>query len=501
MRCTFTRKATRILSLGILAIGGGQVHALELDWSGQFRSEFSYVHNYNMDSNETGDATRAAGGGYYIPGGGTDDAALTTLFLRLRPKLIVNDNIAFKSEWNLGDPVFGFFGNSFPYTPDQRAYDSTFSRGAVITAQRFWGEFQTDLGVVQVGRAPLHWGLGAVWNSGENVWDHYGSTGDVLRLVAKFGSWNVSPAFVTYSMGNTLGGSCTVTGGVCTTSVKYGGLTDYSIAAQYENADDDFQIGLNFILRVGESADYSVPQGVGNIKTTNWDLYARKKLGRFTFGAEVPVISGPLGATTYQTLAVIGEASLKETDNLETTLRAGYVPGQDSSATGTIGTYKAFYVHPSYQVGQILFHYNLANFASVQTQNNATVSSSSLRSPYDASITNAIYISAQQTWNLEKWTLTGGLLYAQALQTATTGQFFWNSWTRGLSTATAVKNQGSSLGFEGDLGATYQWDDMFQFKVGLGLFLPGSYYAFSNTATDNPVVPIFAGTVGIGINF
>src|SRR4051812_39971401 len=83
------------------------VHALELDWSGQFWSEFNFVHNYAMDPSDQGaslDPVRNAAGGYYIPGGGYQDASFQSLFLRLRPKLVVNDNIYIKSEWWVGDP-------------------------------------------------------------------------------------------------------------------------------------------------------------------------------------------------------------------------------------------------------------------------------------------------------------------------------------------------------------------------------------------------------------
>ena len=100
---------------GILSIGNAS--ALELDWSGQFWSEYNFIHNYAMDSSPQGiseDATRSSAGGYYVPGGGSADASFQSLFLRLRPKIVVNDNIYIKSEFWLGDPIFGMIGNAFP---------------------------------------------------------------------------------------------------------------------------------------------------------------------------------------------------------------------------------------------------------------------------------------------------------------------------------------------------------------------------------------------------
>src|SRR5947199_26293 len=130
------------IAFGLLI--SGIANAVELDWSGEFRSEAHWLTNYSMDTTPTGltrDATRDLKGGYYIPGGGQNIASFQDLFLRLKPKLVVNDNIYIKSEFWLGDPVYGLFGSASPYAIDQRQFYSSQSRGSVISAQRFWGEF------------------------------------------------------------------------------------------------------------------------------------------------------------------------------------------------------------------------------------------------------------------------------------------------------------------------------------------------------------------------
>src|SRR5690242_15601339 len=94
--------------LGLIQVQLRSASALELDWSGQFWAEYNLIHNYAMDTSDQGasyDPVRAAAGGYYTPGAGNQDATFQSLFLRLRPKLVVNDNIYIKSEWWLGDPV------------------------------------------------------------------------------------------------------------------------------------------------------------------------------------------------------------------------------------------------------------------------------------------------------------------------------------------------------------------------------------------------------------
>jgi hypothetical protein len=178
--------------LGAAAAAPSIAQALDLDWSGQFRSEANFVLNYGLGGDK--DAV-SVGEGYTIPGGGSQDASFQSLFLKLRPKVIVNDTISIKSEWWAGDPVYGFFGSAAPYSLDQKQFYSNQSRGGLLTAQRYYAEFLSDIGTVVVGRAPLHWGLGLVWNSQpENLWDRYPTTGDSIRLVSKFGAFTVIPS-------------------------------------------------------------------------------------------------------------------------------------------------------------------------------------------------------------------------------------------------------------------------------------------------------------------
>ena len=210
-----------LILIAVPAFWATSARALELDWSGQFRAEMHLLKNYTLDSSDSGSQvdtgrTKTAGGlptGYYIPGGGSNNATFETLFLRLQPKMIVNDNIVIKSEFWAGSPTFGLFGDAYPYTTDQRQFYSTQSRGAYFTAQRLWGEFTTDFGIVTVGRAPLNWGLGLFWSAGDGLWDRYESTADQIRLTSKFGSFTFSPGVAIYSTGNAVGGSCSFTGG------------------------------------------------------------------------------------------------------------------------------------------------------------------------------------------------------------------------------------------------------------------------------------------------
>lgn len=513
---------TLLLGVGLLlVIGGGQAaQALDLDWSGQFRAESHTIFNYTMDGSDATrvpDAARVAAGGYVIPAGGAHRADFQTLFLRLRPKLVVNDNIFIKSEWWAGSPVFGFFGGAAPYSNDQRQFNSNFSRGSWISAQRLWAELQTDVGTIKLGRAPLHWGLGVVWNSGDGLSDRYMSTGDVIGLTARFGSFTVAPSVIKYTMGNAVGGNCTVSGANCTaTTVGGSSVSDYSFILKYENADDDYEIGLNFIRRLSEHAQDPTfgYLGIGNVADTTqlparsvfntWDIYLKKKLGPVTVAAEMPITQGEVGEMQYRSFAIAGELNWKLGDSWDLGMKMGRAPGQPNINPGArADQLKAFYFHPNYHLGMILFNYQLANFSQLNSLNNGASSESNLKSPFFNPVVNAQYLTLGGSYRAnDRWKLSAGYLFAQAPESATTGKPFFNTWNKKYYNNTAAVEQGKSLGHEFDLNATYNWDDALSLGFDGGLFLPGSYFEFSNVAgSPNKTSAVVAFAIKAGVSF
>ena len=488
--------------------------ALELDWSGQFRTGTHWIRNYALDSDagRVRDTTKESAGGYYIPGGGASNASFQTLFMRLRPTVVVNDNIYVKSDWWLGDPVFGFFGNAAPYTPDQRQFYSSQSRSSIISAQRFWGEFLSDVGTVQVGRVPLHWGLGLTWNSGEGVWDRYASTGDAIRLLSKFGSFSFSASIIKYSMGNTIAGACVSTPIGCSTIAGGGGLSDYSLLIKYENPDEDFEGGVNFIKRLAgagqdPNAGFMGPGLVGSTQASagmnynTWDLYGRKKFGKFSVAGEVPIVTGELAGLSYKTYAIALETAYRFSDRWEVSSKLGRAPGQPNAANNQVDKFKSYFFNPNYQIGLIMFNYQLANFAGPHTVNNPITSQSTLLSPFDNPITNANYFSLHGGFSTDKWNFHSTFVMAKAVESAINGSAFFNSWRRRFYPNVSQKDQDSFLGWELDLGTTFKWDDFFLLALDGGIFFPGGFYKFSNVGTDNPTSSVIAGVAQIGVTF
>ncbi len=511
---TNTRFFTLALFLLVLATLAPAAFAMELDWSGQFRSEFNMVRNYTLDSSGAAyDPTRDAAGGYYIAGNGRKSAEFNSLFVRLKPKMVVNDNVYIKSEFWLGDPVFGAFGTGFPYQSSQKYYNTTFTRPAEVSAARFWGEFLTDFGTLEVGRAPLHYGLGVVWNSGDGAWDRYQSTGDVVRLVSKFGSFSFIPSFISYSTGNSVSGSIDCTSGTTATgrcnpgNGLFSGASEFSLQIKYENPDEKMEAGLNFMRRLGgqdqdsSAATTGVNGGVAPYNYNIWDIYGRKSIGAFSFGLEAPIVTGSLSGLNYSAFAFATELRYEFSPSWAMDARAGHAPGQPNFS-GTMSDFKAFSFHPSYQLGMVMFHYQLANFYGPNNRNNPNVTQGQLLSPYDNPITNANYLALSGTYTTDKWKFNLGLVYAKATDAAVAGSNFYNQWSH--NTALANGDQSTSLGLETDLGITFQYDETFQFRVNTGFWFPGDFYKFSNVAgspNGNATSTVWATTAGVGVSF
>jgi hypothetical protein len=519
-------------------------YGLQLQWEGQFWFDHHWLNNYQLDRgrpSSDADPTLYNAGGPYVPGTGEKNTMWYSAFLRLKPQVIVNDSIFLKSEFHVGSPIYGFMGRDFPTSGgEQYNFTGSQKQGAAISAMRFWATVVSDFGTVELGRAPIHWGMGAIWNSGDQLFDRYQSSGDMVRLITKFGNLYVTPALSKVSVGNSVSGALDTS--MSPSSVPSlanprpgnDDVTDYHLAIRYDNTEEDFDFGLMWTRRVGNAAQGSIltsPSTTTGSKKINYnllDFYARKKLGRFGFGVEVPFYTGSIGGIDgsatdfdYRAVAVVLEGSYTS-DRWDILLKGGHVPGQPSvNINGTDpntgqpnafvdggAKYKPVYLHQNYGVGLIMFHYNLYGLAANNPDN---LSAGQVRSPYDNPIVNANYLSLSPTFKIDKWSIKGTALAAWASQTAPNNpgndpKKFYNHQRRQFFTTQAGNGaQQSFMGWEADLGFAFKWDDNLVFDWTTGLFFPGAYYKFANRPApfhENSLSSfMFASQARLGITF
>ena len=153
-----------------------------------------------------------------------------------------------------------------------------------------------------------------------------------------------------------------------------------------------------------------------------WDIYGKKKVGKFSIAGEVPIVSGNIGGATYNTYAIAAEAGYKFSDAIETGIKVGHAPGQPDSTTGVTDAFHSFTFHPNYRLALIMFNYQFANFAGPNTSNSPSAAGSQLLSPYDNPITNANYLNWSGAFHTDKWDFHTVWTFARANETAAVNQ-------------------------------------------------------------------------------
>lgn len=476
MRIFARTSRAAFLMTGVVSALAPSANALDLDWHGQFRAETHTIFGY-----ANAPQSALAPTGYSIPSNGESPASFQNLFLRLRPKAIVNDNITVHSDLWLGAPDTGIFG----INGQTSRVNQSRAGQANLSAQTLFAEFASDFGTVRVGRVPLHYGLGLVWNSNPNGWDRLPSNGDAVSMVTKLGSFKFMPAFVKYQHSNPNGAG----------QVGNAGNSDYVLSLSYTNDDEQMDAGIMFMRRIaGQNANVTNPFSVGGASTSGfaynlWDIYGRKKLGILTLKAELPVVSGTYAGNPYTSVAGVVQAEADLGDHWKLKLNAGSANGQGNGPQTSLGT---FTFHPDYRPALILFNYNLRNI----TQNAGTNGS-----PFNAGISNARFLALSADLTAGKFNHMFKGMYAMADQAADGVNQFFNTFT-GAYEAGGGSPQSTDLGFEVDYQLGYQWDESIRFGVDVGLFLPGKFFEYAgNSAAQNVNKTVFASNLNMMVRF
>ncbi len=471
----------------------GTAQAMDLDWHGQFRAETNWLWGYSHGVALTNPTN--VDQGYTIPYNGSSPASFQNLFLRLDPRVIVNDNATIYTDIWVGTPDQGFFGSDLT---SQGKFHNTSTGRATISMNEFYAELATDFGTLKIGRAPLHWGLGLVWNNTHALFDRLPSTGDIIGLTTKLGAFKLMPAMVKYRLGSNLGG--TYSSATNSTSEGWSGAADYTLGLAYENPDEQLDAGLLFMRRIsGANANVVNPlSGVASNSATAgygynlWDFYLKKKASIFTVAVEVPLVSGQVQGVNYSSVAAAVDARAQLNDHW--TIKAGFgqADGQDNiSSTQSPSKMSSFYFHPDYRPGLIMFNFNRRNFSNGS-------------SAYNDPITNARFFSLGIDYGTGKWSYTLQGITASAMYTASgiLGTAYHNTLDGTFhATGAGATAQRPGMGVEVDYLMGYQWDEAIRLGMQMGLLFPGKFYEFSNSSVVNKQKVVFATVMNMSVKF
>ncbi len=465
-----------------------QAFALPIDWHGVLGFDTTIVDGYRKVESTVDNSGAAGSQEVSLPTGGTQNANWQNYVFRLMPNIVVNDSASIKAEFSNGYGRGGFIGNDS--TQSQKAgasnqlYPFNFSDGGdALTVNQLYAELYSDTATYVIGRHSQHFGLGAVVNSGEDIWDRFFYLRDGLTIKVKLGNFKIEPYWTRVATGNSLS--------------KGTRIKDYGVSLIYDSVERDLAFGILYNKKqtTANSTDYtsdvtgtSQTLANGDVKLT--DIYIKKSFGNFDIGLEVPILSGEMGnlfgsgVTKYKANAYILESHYKTSGSWSFSFLAGMVSGDD----GTDNSYDAMYLNPNYQVANLLFRYNMQ-----------AVGNSSTYSIYDSYINNATYIKLGSTYQSEKWKWDIAGIWAKADQTAQAGTTSYNHLTN--KTFSANYSQKDDLGLEIDTGFEYKWNSEVTVGANVGYLFTGDYFAYTNTATENAVDNSYVLQLRTSINF
>lgn len=467
-----------------------QANAIPFDWNGVVGYDTVMIQDYRRTDTH---GNYAANGGQTInePSGNPDDAKFQSYTLKLRPSIIVNDSASIFAELTTGYAKGGYFGGKSKQDANSTSnfgnalYNYSTINNDTISLTRLYTELYSDTATYVVGRMPMHWGLGAVFNEGKGATTRHASIEDGIMAKFVIGSFNISPFWTKINS----------TGSVSSQS----DMTAFGAELLYDNTEQDMSFGVLLSKRKIEADNTTVSANVENTGSLNLaasavtivDLFFEKSFGKFKIAAEVPIIEGDFGrlyssnsgTVSYKASAIMAEASYTLSNRWKFGLWAGTIDGHD----GGTGSYKALFLNPNYQIANLMFRYNLDAVADTN------------QSIFDSYMTNTKYVRLDASYTTNKWIWNAAFIYAVANEVATNGKSFYKHETNTIHTASA--NQEKDLGYEIDLGFDYNWNSNILIEGDLGYHFVGSYYEFTNSATKQATTNSLLASLKLSLNF
>ncbi|MDH4467787.1 MAG: hypothetical protein QE271_06995 [Bacteriovoracaceae bacterium] len=469
--------------------------ALPVDWKGQLGFDSMRLSNFTRTKDDT---TNPATGSYEVSGEGKT-AYIQGMIFNFNPNVIVNDHVTMKAEFSTGMDRGGTVGDGGTYLEANNGmghaniYHTSAKQNQSLNVNQVYMEVFSDLATFKIGRMARHWGLGALFSSGDKAWDRFFTYYEGVEATFSLGNLYIVPSWSNISNGGQL--------------TRDGEIRDLAISLLYDNPDKDMKLGVYFGKRnTNGNPDYRVDQDQDGSFTSDetlshsdlkiYDFFASRYFGKFYIGAEVPYVNGDLGnlagtQTAYKSLSYILETNYEFNERWKQHLNFGIVGGDK----GDTGEFTALYLHPNYQIANILFRYNLD---AVQNLNTGT-DGSKKENIYSSSINNAMYLKLATDYKSGLWTWTFAWIYAKARETASINQRSFNH-QNGYH-YTAATSQSSDLGHEFDVNFDYQWNPNLVLTGVAGYYLVGDYYAFTNTSTPNAVANQMITGVRLNLKF
>ncbi|MBY0416206.1 MAG: hypothetical protein K2Q18_18680, partial [Bdellovibrionales bacterium] len=321
-----TMSLRRLSAIAILAIMPATSFALPIDWHGAFGVDTTLISGFRKIKSSTDrTSTNAGSQEVALDKGNKDSLNFLSYVFKLAPTMIINDAATFKSEFTTGYAAGGYLGDAAETDAASNSnripvHYHNQAAGKGLNVRKAYLELYSDTATYLIGRHTYNWGLGAVYNDGNEAFDRHSSSRDGLTMKLKIGNFHVHPYWSKTDNGFKTGNSSGLTSA---TDSK-----DYGIGLLYDNAERDISFGLLYGLKSSSAQNPSTTTiqgassayGETDVKIT--DIYFKKTWDKFDIAAEVPLLNGELGRTTngsntvtkLSTKAVLLQTNYKASD-------------------------------------------------------------------------------------------------------------------------------------------------------------------------------------------
>jgi len=453
-------------------------YAYDFYWEGNYSAQANYFNGVDLGNSSDGDKS-------YI-----------NHHLFLRPEIVLYSGLSFKagvdvlnsgtdslpSGQRIGQILGGgLTGLGLISDQDPVFMDRIIERNRALNINEAYLEYAHTNGNLKVGRMPLHFGLGAFYNKGHELFDHWFTNRDGISYDFSFGNLHFKPmfSFISDSL-----------------NTDAGRIIEYGLEFHFKVEDTGLDLGAMVLQRsISASANQASSLGAteGSASPLFLSLFYQRQMKNYSYGVEGFFQSGDIGENASGDsvslnglgIAAEGEYQYKKWD---LGLKAGYASGDDTSAT----SYSAVAFNRNYNLGLILFNHPLSTGTYDPTQTNsrgrlagtAAANFNASQTADTDAISNTIYFAPSTTFNFsDTWKLNTTLVFA---------------WLEQTEILTNGDEASKYLGSEVDLTLTYNPTENIIVNGTLGFLMPGA--AFDGDGSLNSDSS-FGSTISIGISF
>lgn len=482
-----------ISSLFISTLSINSAFALPIDWTGVFGVDTHMLSNTCRTSDDVVKIPATKNGTQGISG--DCDANFQTYIMKLNPQIIVNDGVTLKGELSTGHIRGGIAGDNSANNQDESGNNAYFfttpAQNSALNVNQMYMELYADTALVKIGRMSKQYGLGIVYDAGNDPWDRFFSMYDGIEAEMKIANFSLVPYYAKLSSLNNDNSKAEPSGSY--------DVRELGVTAKYDNKNRDLVVSVLYAKRSSESKNnlYNSDNTTGTTslrgktEITVIEPYLSKKWNKLKVALEASIQSGEYG-DVYKDGSGNSKLSanayiLDAKYDLNPKWDVGFTGGQVSGDKGDTGKFEATYLHPNYQIADLMFKYNYAAF----TEGG--------RSVFDSSITNTRFYKFHGHYKSDKWTWKGALIMATALETAEAGKRAYHH--EESYSFQSTEDQDNDLGFELDFGFDYKWNPNVTISAYYGYWKVGDYYSFTNTSEELSLSNVHGGGLSATLEF